>query len=175
MTPQPKIIAIVVMGVSGSGKSTIAEALARKLGFSEEDGDSFHPASNIAKMSAGIPLTDEDRRPWLRAIAASIDRHAETGQPFVVACSALKRAYRDILVHGRTDVRFVFLKGSYDFIAARMKLRDGHFMPMSLLRNQFETLEPPTDDEHVITVDIDATIDEIVAKIVSRLASEIKG
>ena len=104
--------ALVVMGVSGSGKSTIAQKLAERLGWRYEDGDKFHPASNVAKMSAGQPLTDEDRRPWLQAIAGEIDRICEAGQRAVIACSALKHAYRDILVHGRSDVRIIFLKGT---------------------------------------------------------------
>ena len=104
--------ALVVMGVSGSGKSTIAEKLAERLRWSYEDGDRFHPASNVAKMSAGHPLTDEDRWPWLQAIADEIDRVCKAGEHAVIACSALKRAYRDILVHGRNDVRIVYLEGT---------------------------------------------------------------
>src|SRR5260221_2943979 len=121
--------ALVVMGVSGSGKSTIAEKLAERLDWAFEDGDRFHPASNVAKMSAGHPLTDEDRWPWLRAIAAEIDRLAAAGERAVVACSALKRAYRDILVHGRNDVRIVFLDCTKDLIAQRLTARQRHFMP----------------------------------------------
>ena len=109
--------ALVVMGVSGSGKSTIADHLAGRLGWRYEDGDRFHPASNVAKMSAGHPLTDEDRWPWLQAIADEIDRLSAAGERAVIACSALKRAYRDILVHGRDDVRIVFLDGTQDLIA----------------------------------------------------------
>src|SRR6267378_6454190 len=112
--------ALVVMGVSGSGKSTIADKLAERLGWTYEDGDKFHPASNVAKMSAGHPLTDEDRWPWLQAIADEIDRLSRKGQRAVVACSALKRAYRDILVHGRDDVRVVFLNGTEALIAGRL-------------------------------------------------------
>jgi gluconokinase len=113
------------MGVSGSGKSTIADHLARRLGWRYEDGDRFHPASNVAKMSAGHPLTDEDRWPWLQAIADEIDRLAAAGERAVIACSALKRAYRDILVHGRDDVRIVFLDGTQDLIAARPRRTQG--------------------------------------------------
>ena len=112
--------ALVVMGVSGSGKSTIAEQLAARLGWRYVDGDLFHPPANVAKMSAGHPLTDEDRWPWLRAISAEIDRLSTAGIRAVVACSALKRAYRDILVHGRGDVRIVFLDGTKDLIAKRL-------------------------------------------------------
>ena len=135
--------ALVVMGVSGSGKSTIADHLAGRLGWRYEDGDRFHPASNVAKMSAGHPLTDEDRWPWLQAIADEIDRLSAAGERAVIACSALKRAYRDILVHGRDDVRIVFLDGTQDLIAARLAARKGHFMPPGLLASQFKTLERP--------------------------------
>ena len=140
---EPTPCALVVMGVSGSGKSTIADKLAARLGWTYEDGDRFHPASNVAKMSAGHPLTDEDRWPWLQAIAAEIDRVCQAGEHAVFACSALKRAYRDILVHGRDDVRIVYLEGSEELIATRLAKRKGHFMPPGLLESQFETLEPP--------------------------------
>src|ERR1700712_2357218 len=143
--------ALIVMGVSGSGKSTIGDKLAKRLGWSYEDGDRFHPASNVAKMSAGQPLTDEDRWPWLQAIADEIDRIAAAGQRAVIACSALKRAYRDILVHGRDDVRIVFLDGTQDLIAKRLTARKGHFMPPGLLDSQFKTLEPPQMSERPIT------------------------
>src|SRR3984957_16074667 len=157
--------ALIVMGVSGSGKSTIAAALAERLKWTFEDGDRFHPKSNVAKMSAGHPLTDEDRRPWLQAIADEIDRVCEAGERAVIACSALKRAYRDILVHGRDDVRIVFLEGSQALIADRLEKRKGHFMPAGLLDSQFKTLEPPQASEHPITVSIDATVEEIVRNI----------
>src|SRR3954470_3629786 len=120
--------ALIVMGVSGSGKSTVAEALAKQLGWRCEDGDKFHPASNIAKLSAGQPLTDEDRWPWLQAIAAEIDLICEARERAVIACSALKRAYREILVHERSDVRIVFLSGTQQLIADRLSQRKGHFM-----------------------------------------------
>jgi len=119
-------VALIIMGVSGSGKSTIAGKLAERLHWTCEDGDRFHPKSNVEKMSAGHPLTDEDRRPWLEAIAAEIDRVGRDGEHAVIACSALKRAYRDILVHGRDDVRIVYLKGSRELIAGRLGLRKGH-------------------------------------------------
>jgi gluconokinase len=161
--------ALVVMGVSGSGKSTIAEHLAARLGWRYVDGDLFHPPANVAKMSAGHPLTDEDRWPWLRAIAAEIDRLAAAGERAVVACSALKRAYRDILVHGRDDVRIVFLHGTRDLIAKRLAARKGHFMPPGLLDSQFKTLEPPQPSERPVTVSIDASVDGIVNDIVRQL------
>jgi gluconokinase len=161
--------ALIVMGVSGSGKSTIADKLAERLRWTFEDGDRFHPASNVAKMSAGHPLTDEDRRPWLQAIADEINRVCSAGQHAVIACSALKRAYRDILVHGRTDVRMVFLKGTQELIASRLAQRKGHFMPPGLLVSQFSTLEPPDGSENPITVSIDASVDAIVDDIVRQL------
>jgi gluconokinase len=161
--------ALVVMGVSGSGKSTIADKLAERLGWTYEDGDRFHPASNVAKMSAGQPLTDEDRWPWLQAIADEINRVCRAGEHAVIACSALKRAYRDILVHGRNDVRIVFLKGNQDLIAGRLAARKGHFMPPGLLDSQFGTLEPPGANENPVTVSIDASVDAIVDDIVNQL------
>jgi gluconokinase len=161
--------ALVVMGVSGSGKSTISESLARRLGWRYEDGDRFHPPSNVAKMSAGQPLTDEDRWPWLQAIADEIDRLSASGQRAVIACSALKRAYRKILVHGRDDIRIVFLDGAQDLIAGRLAARKGHFMPPDLLASQFRTLERPGTNERPITVSIDAPVERIVDDIVSQL------
>ncbi|MGF6307033.1 gluconokinase [Bradyrhizobium sp. i1.8.4] len=161
--------ALVVMGVSGSGKSTVADRLAIRIGWRFEDGDSFHPPGNVAKMHSGQPLTDEDRRPWLRAIAAEIDRTCGIRERAVIACSALKRAYRDILVHGRDDVRIVFLDGTQELVATRLGARKGHFMPPELLASQFRTLEPPTPDERPITVAIDRSVKTIVEDIVSQL------
>jgi gluconokinase len=161
--------ALVVMGVSGSGKSTIADKLAERLGWRCEDGDRFHPASNIAKMSAGHPLTDEDRWPWLQAIANEIDRLCKAGERAVIACSALKRAYRDVLVHGRNDVRIIYLNGTEKLIAGRLAKRKGHFMPAGLLASQFKTLEPPDLSEHPVTASIDASVDAIVDDIVGQL------
>jgi gluconokinase len=161
--------ALVVMGVSGSGKSTIADKLAARLGWSYEDGDKFHPASNVAKMSAGHPLTDEDRWPWLQAIADEIDRVCKAGGRAVIACSALKRVYRDILVHGRSDVRIVYLDGTEQLIADRLARRKGHFMPAGLLASQFGTLEPPAAEENAITASIDASVDAIVDDIIRQL------
>ena len=166
---------LVVMGVSGSGKSTIADRLASRLGWRYEDGDRFHPASNVAKMSAGLPLTDQDRWPWLKAIADEIDRVCTAGERAVIACSALKHAYRDILVHGRKDVRIVFLSGTQALIAERLARRKGHFMPPGLLDSQFKTLEPPDDSEHPLTVSIDAPVEAIVDDIVSQLKLDPAG
>ena len=161
--------ALIVMGVSGSGKSTIGERLAERLGWRFEDGDRFHPASNVAKMSAGHALTDGDRWPWLQAIADEIDRVCEAGERAVIACSALKRAYREVLVHGRDDVRIVYLDGTQDLIAARLAARKGHFMPPALLVSQFKTLEKPAPNENPVTVSIDATVETIVDDIVRQL------
>jgi gluconokinase len=160
--------ALVMMGVSGSGKTTIAERLAERLQWTFEDGDRFHPAANVAKMSAGHPLTDEDRWPWLRAIAAEIDRVCGAGEHAVIACSALKRVYRDILVHGRDDVRIIYLMGTKQLIAKRLAARKGHFMPPGLLDSQFETLEPPGPEENPVTVSIDASVEEIVDDIIRQ-------
>jgi gluconokinase len=161
--------ALIVMGVSGSGKSTIAERLARRLNCTFEDGDRFHPASNVAKMSAGHPLTDEDRWPWLQAIANEIDRVCAAGEHAVIACSALKRSYRDVLVHGRNDVRIVYLNGTQELIANRLAQRKGHFMPPGLLTSQFKTLEPPGADENPVTVSIDASVEQIVDDTISQM------
>src|SRR5258705_4937438 len=161
--------ALIVMGVSGSGKSTIADGLAERLRWTFEDGDRFHPASNVAKMSAGHPLTDEDRWPWLQAIANEIDRVCKAGEHAVIACSALKRPYRDILVHGRQDVRIIYLQGTRDLIASRLALRKGHFMPPRLMASHFGTLEPPDASENPVTVSIDAPIETIVDDIVRQL------
>jgi gluconokinase len=161
--------ALIVMGVSGSGKSTIGERLASRIAWGYEDGDRFHPAGNVAKMSAGQPLTDDDRWPWLKAIADEIDRVCGTGERAVIACSALKRAYRDVLVHGRNDVRIVFLEGTQQLIANRLAERKGHFMPPGLLASQFKTLEPPDSSEKPVTVSIDAPVEIIVDHIVSQL------
>jgi gluconokinase len=160
---------IVVMGVSGSGKSTIASMLAHRLGWEFQDGDWFHPRENIEKMQSGIPLTDEDRWPWLEAIAAWIDRTRGVRQHGVVACSALKRSYRDVLVGKRPDVQIVYLKGTPELIARRMTVRTGHFMPASLLESQFGALEEPGPEENPITVSIEPFPSAIVAAIVAQL------
>jgi len=160
---------LIVMGVSGSGKSTFAEALGERLGWRFVYGDSFHPASNVEKMKAGHPLTDEDRWPWLNAIADEIERVCRSGQHVIIACSALKHTYRDVLLRGRDDVRFVFLKGTKELIAERLAQRKGHFMPAGLLKSQFDTLEPPEAGEHVITVSIDESVEAIVDGVVRQL------
>jgi gluconokinase len=161
--------ALIVMGVSGSGKTTVGERLAARLGWRYADADTFHPASNVAKMSAGHPLTDEDRWPWLKAIAAEIEHVCEAGSRVVIGCSALKRAYRDILVNGRDDVRIIYLDGTSALIAERLSQRKGHFMPAALLASQFGALEPPSADEHPVTVSIDGSADAIVENILLQL------
>jgi len=156
---------VVVMGVSGSGKTTIAERLAAAEKWTLLEGDSFHPPANVAKMKSGTPLTDEDRWPWLRAIAAAIDDYRTRGESAVVACSALRRAYRDILIGERKDVRLVYLRGSQSLIGDRLRARKGHFMPPALLESQFRTLEEPGSDENPITVEIGGTPDDVVRTI----------
>jgi gluconokinase len=162
---------VVVMGVSGSGKSTIAAMLAHRMHWVYEDGDWFHPRSNIEKMHSGIPLTDEDRWPWLEAIAAWIDATRKAGSHGVIACSALKRAYRNILVDDRPHVRLVYLKGGHDLVARRLAARDDHFMPRSLLESQFAALEEPQPGERAIVVSISPHPREIVETIVKELES----
>ena len=156
---------VVVMGVSGSGKSTLARALAESLGWPFEEGDSLHPAANLAKMQAGQPLDDADRAPWLAAIGRWIDAQAAAGTPGVLTCSALKRAYRDELREHRPQVRFVFLSGRRELIEERMRRRQGHFMPACLLDSQLATLQPPTADERSIEVDVALTTADQVAEI----------
>jgi gluconokinase len=160
----------VAMGVSGSGKTTVAAILAKLEGWALLEGDSFHPPANIAKMAAGEPLTDDDRWPWLRAIAAEIDARRARGESAVVACSALKRAYRDILIGDRPGVVLIYLRGSRATIGARMAARQGHFMPPALLDSQFATLEEPTPDEHPIVADVDAPPEEIAKYLRERLS-----
>ncbi len=160
---------LVVMGVSGSGKSTIASMLAHRLGWVYEDGDWFHPKSNVEKMHHGEPLTDADRLPWLRAIASWIDDTLQAGGHGIIACSALKRAYRDILVGTRRDVRIVFLKGDKELVGRRIAARDDHFMPASLLDSQFAALEEPTPDERPIVVSVAPHPRRIVDAIVKKL------
>ena len=163
------IRALVVMGVAGSGKSTVAAMMAGRLGWAFRDADDFHPPENVAKMSAGVPLTDEDRKPWLAAIAAWIDARRAQGEQGVVTCSALKRVYRDALIGGRADVRLVFLEGGRDLIGARMAARRDHFMPTALLDSQFATLEPPGPEEEPVTVHVGASPEAIVEAILSAL------
>jgi gluconokinase len=160
--------ALIFMGVSGCGKSTIAGLVAQRLGLPMVEGDDLHPPANIAKMTQGIPLNDDDRRPWLEAIATRIDAWRQAGAQGVVTCSSLRHAYRDILRAGHRDVRFVFLKGSYELLLSRMQHRQRHFMPPSLLQSQFATLEEPGPDE-AITVSIDQPAEGIVSDVMRQL------
>jgi gluconokinase len=159
------------MGVSGSGKSTVGALLAARLQWEFADADWFHSPANIDKMHAGIPLTDEDRWPWLAAMAAWIEELRRNGAHGVLACSALKRRYRDVLRGGRDDVRFAFLEGDEKLIARRLAARSEHFMPPALLRSQFDALEAPGADENPVTVPIDAPPAQIAARIVAALKS----
>lgn len=160
---------IVVMGVSGCGKSTVAARLAERLGWRLAEADEFHSNANVAKMRSGTPLTDEDRWPWLEAIASWIDAARAAARPGVIACSALKRSYRDLLIGLRKDVRLVYLKGGYETVAQRLAGRRGHYMPLALLRSQFATLEEPTPDEHAIVVSIEPGPEDIVEAILAAL------
>jgi carbohydrate kinase (thermoresistant glucokinase family) len=162
---------VVVMGVSGSGKTAVGTLLAARLGWTFEDGDRFHPAANIDKMKSTVALTDEDRWPWLHAIAAWIDDTRRAGGHGVVACSALKRRYRDILIGARADVRLVYLEGDEALIARRIAARRGHYMPPALLHSQFEALEEPQPGERPITVAMDMPPREIVDRIIEILCS----
>jgi gluconokinase len=164
---EPEVI--LVAGVSGSGKSTIGELLAEHLGWDYAEADAFHSKANIDKMASGHPLTDADRLPWLRSIAAWIDERLATGRPGVVSCSALKRSYRDILAGGRPAVAMVLLDGDRDLIAARMKARKGHFFKETLLDTQFADLELPAPDEDVLLASITGTPEETVAHILKSL------
>lgn len=161
---------LIVMGVSGSGKSTVGALLALRLRWEFEDADWFHPAANVEKMHDGVPLTDEDRWPWLGAIAAWIDKARRSGRHGVIACSALKRRYREVLVADRANVRLVYLKGDETLIARRIATRHEHFMPRSLLHSQFDALEEPGPDENPIIVSIEPAPREIVAQVLSALS-----
>jgi gluconokinase len=158
----------VVMGVAGSGKTTVSALLAAALGCQFQEGDDLHPAANVEKMHGGTPLTDADRLPWLRKIAEEIDSWRARGESGVLTCSALKRSYRDIIIGGR-PVALVYLKGSYDLIRRRMTARREHFMPAALLDSQFATLQEPTPDERPIIVDAGGRPTEIAAAIVHQL------
>ncbi|MGM7972326.1 gluconokinase [Yersinia enterocolitica] len=164
---------IIVMGVSGSGKTTVGEAVARRIHAKFIDGDDLHPRANIQKMGSGHPLNDEDRMPWLERLsdaAYSLHHKNESG---IIVCSALKRRYRDGLREGNPEMVFLYLKGSFDVIMERLKARSGHFMPTDLLKSQFEALEEPGSEEpDVICVDIDADIDEVVQRCVLALEKQ---
>lgn len=154
------------MGVSGSGKTTVGALLAGQLGWLYAEADDFHPRANVEKMAAGHPLTDEDRWPWLDRLGGWIDERRAASEPGIVTCSALKRSYRDVLRRGRPEVLVAYLNGSQDLIANRLIARHGHFFAPSMLDSQFADLEPPTPDEHVLSVPIDGTPPDIVRRII---------
>jgi len=156
---------VVVMGVSGSGKSTVGRLLAARLGVPFVEGDDLHPEASVAKMAAGIPLDDADRAPWLDAVAAELDR------PVVVSCSALRRSYRDRLRRAAPGLRLLYLRGPRELLASRLAHRSGHFMPVSLLESQLATLEEPAPDERAVVLDVEATPAELVAAAAEALGS----
>jgi ribose 5-phosphate isomerase A len=164
---------LVIMGVSGSGKSTIAEKLAARLGWPFEEGDTLHPEINIAKMHAGIPLTDTDRQPWLERVAAWIDAQRANKQPGIITCSALKRGYRQVIIGDRSEVRLVYLRGGRDLLAQHLTERQGHFMPPSLLRSQIDTLEEPDPSEDPMTIDVGASPSQIAEEIIRLLGASV--
>jgi len=173
MQPPAKPVIAVVMGVSGSGKTTIAALVAHALGCQFQEGDDLHPRANVEKMRRGVPLTDDDRRPWLEKIAQEIDGWRTRDESGVLTCSALKRAYRDLIIGDRKDVSLVYLRGSYDLIHDRMAARHEHFMPVALLDSQFKTLEEPTPDEHPVIVDIGGRPAEVAAAVVVALKERV--
>lgn len=162
---------LVIMGVSGAGKTAVAEALVARLGWPFKEGDWLHPEANVAKMHAGVALTDADRQPWLEAVAAWIDERRTKHEPGIITCSALKRSYRNIIVGDRSEVRVIYLRGGHAVIAEHLAGRHGHFMPASLLRSQIDTLEEPGQDEDPIVVEIEHPIDRIVDEIIRQLGS----
>ena len=157
------------MGVSGVGKTTVAKGISTSMGWTFAEGDAFHPDSNVAKMSAGTPLTDEDRWPWLRSIGAWMTDEIEAGRSAVVTCSALRRAYRDLLREGRPEVLFCHLTADPDLIGDRMSRRTDHYMPASLLPSQVATLEPLESDEPGVEVSVDGTPAEVIARALDAL------
>lgn len=161
--------AVVVMGVCGCGKSTVGERLARELGALYIEGDAFHPPANVARMAAGIPLTDADREGWLAALAVQLADAHRAGRSVVLACSALKRRYRDTLRQGAPDLWLVHLTGEREMLAARLAARQGHYMPASLLDSQLATLEPPAPDERAITLDAGAPTESLVQRALAQL------
>jgi gluconokinase len=160
---------LVVMGVSGSGKTTVGRRVATALGWTFAEGDDAHPPANVAKMASGQPLTDEDREPWLRALAAWIGAREAGGENAVLTCSALKRAYRDLLREGHPSVRFVHVTVDVETLRRRLATRTGHYMPASLLDSQVLTLEPLVPDEPGLVVPGDALPEEVVAAVITAL------
>jgi gluconokinase len=166
-----KPLVLVIMGVSGSGKSTVAEQLAKRLGWMFQEGDALHPAANIEKMRAGKPLNDEDRAPWLKIIAQWIDARLAAGEHGVVTCSALKRVYRDMIIGDRPGVQLIYLHGDRSTLEQHINARHHAFMPPTLLDSQLATLEEPGPDERVIEVDVAGTVEHTVAELLHRLES----
>jgi gluconokinase len=175
MSPEARtpVRAIIVMGVAGCGKSTVAARLAQRLGWELAEADAFHSTANVEKMRSGVPLTDADRWPWLDAIAAWIDAARTRGRPCIVACSALKRRYRERLAGPHRDLRFVYLQGGCEVVASRLAGRRGHYMPPSLLRSQYEALEEPGPDEQPIVVSIERPVESIVEDVLAQLAPSL--
>ncbi len=163
---------LVLMGVCGSGKSAVGHAIVARTGWRFLEGDEVHSPENVAKMHAGIPLTDADRWPWLKAIAARMDAWQAEGVSGIVACSALKRGYRDLLLAGREDARLVYLRGRREVIDQRMAARRGHYMPASLVDSQFATLEEPVPGERPIVLDVDAPVEALAEAVLAALAAE---
>jgi ribose 5-phosphate isomerase A len=162
---------LVIMGVSGTGKSTVARELVARLGWPFEEGDALHPEANVAKMHAGIPLTDADRQPWLERVAAWIDGQRAKKQPGIITCSALKRSYRQIIIGDRPEVRLVYLRGGRDLITEHLAGRHGHFMPASLLQSQFDTLEEPDPGEDPLTIDMGPPPGQVAEEIIRLLGT----
>jgi len=175
MSEAKRPLAVVLMGVSGCGKSTVGGELSRLLGWPFRDADSFHPPANIEKMSRAVPLTDEDRWPWLDAIAGWIDERIARGEPGIVSCSALKRAYRARIGAKRQGVRLVYLLGSQDMIAARLAARTDHFMPAGLLASQFAALEEPGPEERALVVGIAMPPRYMASSIIEKLGLAAAG
>ncbi len=168
----PAICVAVVMGVSGSGKTTVGRALAERLGWEFQEGDALHPPENVAKMHAGQPLDDNDRAPWLAVVAACVDAWRRDGSCGVITCSALKRKYRDTIIGpDRPEARLVFLTAPRAVLAERIGHRQGHFMPATLLDSQLATLEPPTPDENPIIVTVETSVEVIVEQITAALTA----
>jgi gluconokinase len=164
-------LVLVLMGVSGSGKSTIALELHRELGWPFQEGDDLHPAANVEKMRSGRPLDDADRLPWLQSVARWIDERLAAHEPGIITCSNLKRAYRRITIGKRKGVRLVYLKGDEHVVHHRIAQRHHRYMPPALLRSQFETLEEPADDEHPVTVVVHGSVEETVAQLLRQLVA----
>ena len=161
---------VIVCGVSGAGKTFIGKILAQELGWKFYEGDDFHPAANIEKMQAGIPLTDEDRQPWLESLRQLVERCLADGENAVIACSALKKSYREHLEISKA-VKFVFLRGSHELIADQIRKRHGHFMHPELLQTQFETLEEPGPEESTIVIELGRALPELVREIRQKLSA----